>query len=239
MSLRQGGFSAPPYDSWNLGDHVGDDPLAVARNRERLVRALGVRPVWLNQVHGAKVVDAAAHLDGPAPSADASWTSQPGVACVVGVADCLPVLFAAPHGRAVGAAHAGWRGLAAGVLESALRAVCEAAACPPSELIAWLGPAIGPAHFEVGPDVFHAFGGGVHFQLRPHAATPDGSPRWLADLPGLARDRLYSAGLRRITQAGVCTVSQPDRCFSYRRDRVTGRMVAAVWLRVDASGAAT
>lgn len=231
MSLRSGGVSAPPFDSLNLGDHVGDDPQAVVRNRSRFVRALGARPVWLNQVHGAQVVDASAHLDGPRPTADASWTSEPGIACVIGVADCLPVLLAARNEGAVGAAHAGWRGLAAGVLEAALAAVCRAASCSPLDVEAWLGPAIGPDHFEVGEDVLEAFGGGSHFHPRPPGAHPDGRPRWLADLPGLARQRLQSAGVRRIADAGLCTVSHPDRCFSYRRDRQTGRMAAAVWLR--------
>ena len=231
MSLRSGGVSAPPFDSLNLGDHVGDDPQAVAHNRSRFVRALGVRPVWLNQVHGARVVDASAHLDGLRPTADASWTSEPGIACVIGVADCLPVLLAARNGGAVGAAHAGWRGLAAGVVEAALAAVCEAASCGPSEVEVWLGPAIGPDHFEVGEDVWQAFGGGPHFRPRPPGTHPDGRPRWLADLPGLARQRLQSAGVGRVADAGLCTVSHPERCFSHRRDRQTGRMAAAVWLR--------
>ena len=231
MSLRSGGVSAPPFDSLNLGDHVGDDPQAVAHNRALFVRALGVRPVWLHQVHGAHVVDASAHTDGPPPTADASWTSESGIACVIGVADCLPVLLAACNGGAVGAAHAGWRGLAAGVVEAALAAVCRAASCGPSDVEVWLGPAIGPDHFEVGEDVLEAFEGGPHFRACPPGVHPDGRPRWLADLPGLARQRLQSAGVRRIAEAGLCTVRHPERCFSYRRDRQTGRMAAAVWLR--------
>lgn len=236
MSLRQGGVSASPFDSLNLGDHVGDDPAAVAQNRERFFRALGAHPVWLRQVHGAQVVDASLHLAGPPPTADASWASQPGIACVVAVADCLPVLLAARNEGAVGAAHAGWRGLAAGVLEAAVEAVCRAAACPPSEVEAWLGPAIGPGQFEVGEEVLQAFGGGPQFLPKPGASHPDGRPRWLADLPALARMRLASVGLRRVVDAGLCTVSHPDRCFSYRRDRQTGRMAAAVWLRDPGGG---
>ena len=146
------------------------------------------------------------------------------------VADCLPVLFAAPGARGVGAAHAGWRGLAAGVLEATVQALCDAAGCAPQELSAWLGPCIGPRQFEVGADVLDAFGPAAdrHFQLRPRA---DGAPRWLADLPALARDRLQAAGVARISGGAWCTVEEPSRFFSFRRDRVTGRMAAAVWLR--------
>ena len=228
MTTRHGGVSAAPFDSFNLRAAVGDDPQAVAQNQRLLAQAIGARPVFLDQVHGARVVrlgasdaapDAAVHR------ADASITTEPGIACTVQVADCLPVLFAAPQGRAVGAAHAGWRGLALGVLESTLAQVCDAAHCAPDQVQAWLGACIGPAQFEVGPDVLDAFGpsGAPRFAAK-------GPGKWLADLPALARDRLHAAGLRSIGGGEWCTVSDPSRFFSFRRDRITGRMAAAVWI---------
>jgi YfiH family protein len=230
MSTRNGGTSAGAYDSLNLGDHVGDTPAAVATNRARWSALMsGAQPAWLKQVHGAVVVDAARVLrQGRAAPADGSWTREPGVACVVQVADCLPVLFAARNGRAVGAAHAGWRGLAMGVVERTALAVAQAAGCGPDALSCWLGPCIGPARFEVGTEVVDAFGGGPRFVSRPRA---DGQPRWLADLPGLTRDRMQVLGLRRVSGGTWCTVEDPSSFFSFRRDGVTGRMAAAVWLR--------
>lgn len=232
MTTRAGGVSAPPFDSFNVRVAVGDAPAAVAENRRRLQQAIGAAPVWLNQVHGARVVrvGAADAVDGAAVlTADACVTATPGVACTAQVADCLPVLFAAPGGRAVGAAHAGWRGLAGGVLEATLAAVCETAACEPSEVHAWLGACIGPTRFEVGADVLEAFGvapGGVasvHFK-------PKSAGKWWADLPGLARQRLGAAGAGHVSGGQWCTVSDASRFFSYRREPVTGRMVAAVWI---------
>lgn len=230
MSTRVGGVSAAPFDSLNLGRSAGDEAAAVAENRRRFTAALGgARPVWLSQVHGARVLRLRADDDAAsvAPAADAALTTDPGVACTVMVADCLPVLFAAPGGRGVAAAHAGWRGLAAGVLEATVDALCAAVACAPEELCAWLGPAIGPRRFEVGADVVEAFGGGPRFVARPRA---DGTLRWLADLPGLAGDRLRAAGLSRISGGELCTVEDASRFFSFRRDGITGRMAAAVWL---------
>lgn len=230
MSTRQGGVSLGPYASLNLGDHVDDDPAAVRANRALLVQQMqGARPVWLRQVHGSTVVDGAAALaQGLVPEADGSWTREPGVACVVQVADCLPVLFAAFNGEAVGAAHAGWRGLACGVVERTAHAVALAAGCAPHELACWLGPCIGPRQFEVGADVLQAFGGGARFISRPR---PDGQARWLADLAGLARDRLGALGLRDVSGGVSCTVEAASSFFSFRRDGITGRMAAAVWLR--------
>ena len=230
MSLRTGGVSCPPYDQLNLGDHVGDDPAAVAENRRRFAAALGAAPVWLRQVHGARVVDAAAALGAEPPEADGAWTDRPGIACAVLVADCMPVLLAARNGRAVGAAHAGWRGLAAGVLERTAEAVARAAGCAPDEIVAWLGPGIGPANFEVGAEVLTAFDGHPPERFRP-GAPREGRARWWADLPGLARDRLQRAGLERIDGGRWCTVADGSRFFSFRRDGVTGRLAAAVWLR--------
>jgi len=231
ISTRRGGVSAPPFDSLDLrpaglpGD--GDDaPEARRENERRFVAAIGARPVWLDQVHGNRVV----RIDAAAPDlqrADASICTERAVACVVRVADCLPVLLCSADGAAVGAAHAGWRGLAAGVLENTVAALCDAASCEPGRLLAWLGPCIGPRCFEVGADVRQAFGGDeAFFVWRPR---PDGSPRWLADLPGLARARLARAGVAQVGGGEACTVEDPARFFSYRRDGRTGRMAAAVW----------
>ena len=235
MTTRHGGGSRAPWQTMNVGAAVGDDAAAVAANRALFARAIGAVPVWLRQVHGSRVVrvgraDAA---DGTAsPEADASVTTEAGVACAVQVADCLPLLFAGRGGRAVAAAHAGWRGLAAGVAERTLQAVCDAASCEPDAVHVWLGACIGPRRFEVGVDVLDAFGadpraGGGRFVARG-AAHPG---KWLADLTGLARDRLTAAGVRDVRGGGWCTVSDASRFFSFRRDGVTGRMVAAVWIR--------
>ncbi len=238
MTIRRGGFSAVPFDSMNVRDGLGDEPSAVARNQTLLAGAIGVPPVYLNQVHGCRVVRLSqcdAIGDAPLANADASLTTVRGVACAIQVADCLPVLMAAPGG--VAAAHAGWRGLAAGVLEATLAALCEAAGCAPSAVEVWLGPCIGPRHFEVGDDVRSAFGhdqdagpGSANVLQTPRFA-PLGNGKWLADLPLLARDRLGAAGVVSISGGTWCTVEDASRFFSFRRDRITGRMVAAIWLR--------
>jgi YfiH family protein len=230
MTTRRGGTSRPPFDSMNLQPGV-DDPGAVAANQARLAAAIGATPVFLKQVHGDRVVrlgaaDAAAGA--AEPVADASCTTEPGIACTVRIADCLPVLFAAPDGRAVGAAHAGWRGLAAGVLERTVAALCEAGDCAPAQLSAWLGAAIGPARFQVGADVLEAFGASASAPDRRF--VPQFPGKWLADLPGLARDRLARAGVQRVGGGTWCTVDDSARFFSFRRDGTTGRMAAAVWI---------
>lgn len=236
MTTRDGGVSVAPWDSMNLGDAVGDDADAFAHNRRRFARVTGALPVFLRQVHGVRVATitrADAAVGAPHLQADASVTVEPGVACTVLVADCLPVLMSAPEGRAVAAAHAGWRGLAAGVVEGALHAVCEAASCEPGDVTCWLGACIGPRQFEVGADVLQAFGGdaasGGRFVARD---VPGGAaPKWLADLPGLARDRLRAAGVRRVGGGAWCTLEDRARFFSFRRDGLTGRMAAAIWNR--------
>ncbi len=228
MSSRSGGVSQGPFESLNLGRSAGDRPAAVDENRRRFAVALGAAPHWMSQVHGKRVLRLGAGLADGKGSADAAITTEPGFACTVMVADCLPALLAAPGGRGVGAAHAGWRGLAGGVLEACATALAEAARCRTDELVAWLGPCIGPRQFEVGADVVAAFDAGPRFVERRRA---DGSQRWLADLPGLATDRLRSAGLMQISASGLCTVENASRFFSYRRDGVTGRMAAAIWLR--------
>ena len=253
MTTRAGGASRAPYESLNLGVACGDDPAHVAHNRDVVARAIGATPVYLKQVHGRHVLrltDADTRAGLPLQEADASVTTEPGIACAVQAADCLPVLFAAPGARAVGAAHAGWRGLSGGVLEATLSAVCEAAACAPQDVVTWLGACIGPNRFEVGADVLQAFGAGAgspRFTPRRRAAGEDagenavegaresvgeaaGEPKWLADLAGLARDRLLAAGVREVAGGRWCTVGEPSRFFSYRRDRVTGRMAAFVWI---------
>ena len=227
MTTRAGGVSAAPFDRMNLRFGIGDDDAAVARNRAILAEAIGRPPLFLDQVHGSHVLRLAASSDERTlPQADASITTERGVACAVQVADCLPVLFAAPAGRGVGAAHAGWRGLAGGVLEATVTALCDAAACAPHELCAWLGPCIGPAAFEVGADVVAAFGDDAANCFVPRAQPG----KWLADLPALARQRLRAAGVEAISGGSWCTATDASRFFSFRRDRVTGRMVAAVWL---------
>jgi len=237
MSTRHGGVSQGPWASLNLGGACGDVLADVAVNRQRFASALGARPVWLRQVHGTNVVQ----LDGASPGADllpadAAWTATPGIACTVLVADCLPVLLAARDGSAVAAAHAGWRGLAAGVLEATVQALQQGAGVAPRDLMAWLGPCIGPQAFEVGADVLAGFGvlpetaGPDVFLYRPRA---DGTPRWRAYLPALASARLQAAGVPEgaIHACGHCTFSEPSDLFSFRRDGVTGRLAAAIWRR--------
>ena len=240
MSQRGGGMSSGEdgrYASLNLGVAVGDEPAAVAENRARFAAALGAQPVWLRQVHGIRVMRLHAGSDmTPDEPADAAWTSDPGVACTVQVADCLPVLFARRDGSAVAAAHAGWRGLAAGVLEATLQALCNGAddgrRTAPADVVAWLGPCIGPREFEVGADVVQAFGedpAAPDARCFVYRARPEGTARWLVHLTRLARKRLAAAGVQHITEARACTAEDRSAFFSFRRDGVTGRMAAAVW----------
>ncbi len=224
MTPRAGGVSAAPWNSLNLGDHVGDVPAHVAANREYLRRQLPAEPGWLRQVHSARVVD----LDvTPAPDceADASVSRQPGAVCAVLTADCLPVLFCDRAGSVVAAAHAGWRGLADGVLEATVAAM----AVPPGEILAWMGAAIGPRKFEVGEDVRDAF---ITQHAETHAAFAPQAARgkWLADIYALARVRLSHAGVQAVYGGSRCTYSEADTFFSYRRDGVTGRMASVIWL---------
>ena len=222
QTTRNGGYSAAPYASLNLGDHVGDAPLAVARNRQLLVPLLPSEPVWLKQVHGTEVADA-----GQAtcwPQADACITSHPGAVCAVMTADCLPVLLCDEQGSVVGAAHAGWRGLCDGVIEQTVRAMNV----PPPSLMAWLGPAIGPQAFEVDEEVRAAF-----VAQQPEAAAafvPGATNKWLADIYQLARLRLLALGITRIYGGGLCTHTDQKQFFSYRRDGATGRMGTFIWI---------
>ncbi len=232
MTTRHGGTSHGAFQSMNVGNAVGDDATRVGANRAILAGACGAGTVFLRQVHGARVVRVGARDAAPgAPvhEADACVTTEPGVACVVQVADCLPVLFAAPGARAVGAAHAGWRGLAAGVLENTADAVAEAAGCNRADLVTWLGACIGAEAFEVGPEVRAAFAGDTDPALAAQFRTGEGD-RWFADLRGLARERLRGVGVSRVSASDACVVRDASRFFSYRRDGITGRMAACVWI---------
>jgi hypothetical protein len=228
VTTRAGGVSAGPCATMNLGRRSRDDAEAVAENERRFQAFLPGNPVWLDQVHGTAAVTLAREAETlPMPVADAAVTRARGVVCAVLTADCLPVLFADDAGTVVGIAHAGWRGMAAGVLEATVAALREAGARPGS-VVAWLGPAIGPSAFEVGDDVRAAF-----LAADPRAATcfaPHRGDRWLADLYGLARQRLARGGVTRVGGGGFCTFAEPARFFSHRRERESGRMAAAVWL---------
>lgn len=223
-TTRRGGVSQGVFASLNLGDHVGDDPAAVAANRAIICRQVDARPVWLNQVHGIRVIDAAAVDRGRPPEADAAFTRATGTACVVMTADCLPVLFCDDAGTVVAAAHAGWRGLLSGVLEATVAAMDV----PAGSLMAWLGPAIGPEAFEVGGEVRDAFVG-VAVEAAD-AFKPAAAGKWLADIYLLSRQRLAGQGVNRVFGGNFCTVIDQDRFFSYRRDGQTGRMASLIWL---------
>lgn len=222
-TTRVGGVSRGPYESFNLGDRAGDDPECVRRNRALLRAALNLplEPVWLRQVHGVSVVDAAARAG---VTADGAWSGMPGVVCVVLTADCLPVFLCDREGTKVALVHAGWRGLAAGVIEAGARAL----GIPGPELLAHLGPGIGPQAYEVGDDVRLAFvdkDAGAARAFQPH-----GADKWRADMYGLARMRLLALGVRAITGGEYCTYRERDKFFSYRRDGVCGRMASLIWL---------
>lgn len=222
-TTREGGISRGAFASLNLGGR-DDAPAAIAENRRRLAAALGLRgaPQWLSQVHGTRVLEAP--FAQPHPEADASFTTALRVACAVQAADCLPVLFCDEQASVVAAAHAGWRGLAAGVLEATVARL----PAPASRLMAWLGPAIGPGHFEVGAEVRKAF---IEVDAGAAEAFWAGArPQyWFADLFALARRRLARAGVAQIYGGGLCTYSDPARFFSYRRDGATGRIAALIW----------
>lgn len=226
QTTRVGGVSAEPYDSLNLAGHVGDDALKVAANRQLLSPYVPTEPLWLNQVHGIAVVDAASRL----PDADASFTRAPNVVCATMTADCLPVLLCDEAGTVVAAVHAGWRGLCDGVIEAAVAAMQT----PPKNLMAWLGPAIGPNAFEVGTEVLDAFiSHDREAELAFRAATDD---KWLGDIYLLAKQRLHKLGVERIYGGGLCTYTDQARFFSFRRDGVTGRMASMIWLDSHSEG---
>ena len=232
ITNRHGGFSQPPFDSLNLGSHVGDDPVVVQKNRDALKALLPNEPVWLNQVHGTQVIDADLHHSG-IPNADASVTTNPGRVLAIMTADCLPVLLTSRDGKVVGAAHAGWRGLAAGVIEQTVALMRakqgdHTQTQTQNEILAYLGPAIGPHAFEVGTEVRDIF-----IAQNPASAACfeqlQENGKYLADIYGLACLRLNALGIDVIEGGGECTVQNPDY-FSYRRDQKTGRMGSFIWI---------
>lgn len=231
-TTRRGGVSLPPYDDGagggglNLGMHVNDHPVSVAMNRQRLRSCLPAEPAWLTQVHGTTVVDAALVQD-VSTEADASIATQPGVVCVVQTADCLPVLLCDLKGRAVGAAHAGWRGLLDGVLQETVRRMRVKGA---DEIVAWLGPAIGPACFEVGQEVADAFIGRQAAAAAAFKPAPGRKDKHFADIYVLARLALAEVGVTGLSGGRRCTVNEGSDFYSYRRDGVTGRMASLIWL---------
>jgi YfiH family protein len=218
-TTRAGGFSKDRWNSMNLGLQCGDDPLAVQRNREKLVSLLPASPQWLRQVHGTQVV---AHplIAGAEPEADGLLSFSPSQVCAVLTADCLPVLFCNRSGNRVAVAHAGWRGLAQGVLQATVKQMKET----PGEIMAWLGPAIGPEVYEVGEDVRQAFAEEQGICFRKNGET------WMLDLYGVARRILTQLGITAVYGGHFCTFSDNERFFSYRRDGVTGRMASVIWL---------
>jgi YfiH family protein len=223
-TTRQGGVSRGVFSSMNPADHVGDEPQAVATNRDRLQQLLELpaRPVWLQQVHGITVANAASVSN--TPQADAAFTCSPGVVCAVLTADCLPLLLCDRAGECVAAVHAGWRGLAAGVIERAVDVLCR----PGRELLAWLGPAISPAVYTVGGEVRDTFMAHDPRAVSAFTTQPDGG--WYADLYHLARQRLEDRGVENVYGGGYCSYAEPERFFSYRRDGACGRMASLIWL---------
>ena len=231
-TTREGGFSKAPFDTLNLGDHVGDDALMVEKNRQTLLSDMGVSSAqWLEQVHGIDCVSASP--SGSVPQADACWSDQSGLACVVMTADCLPVFFCNMQGDRVAVAHAGWRGLLDGVLENTLKVFSAT-----DKVIAWLGPAIGPSAFEVGAEVrqqfldTHALLDKDLVSLTDTAFKPvdNNGDKFLADIYQLARLRLELAGVVRIGECERCTYTENKHFFSYRREGQTGRMASLIWL---------
>ncbi|MEH6576701.1 MAG: peptidoglycan editing factor PgeF [Amphritea sp.] len=223
-TTRVGGVSLPPFASMNLGDHVGDDSVAVSANRTKLAQHLGLSlpPQWLSQVHGTDLVEAQA--DSRVFQADACWSKQPGQACVIMTADCLPVFFTDQQASRVAVAHAGWRGLVEGVLENTLQLFPD-----PGQVIAWLGPAIGPDAFEVGGEVRQQFCERLAASDAAFKPSPN-EGKWLANIYQLARLRLQRAGVTAITGGDHCTFSESDLFYSYRRESVTGRMASIIWI---------
>lgn len=222
QTTRRGGVSQAPWQSFNLGTHVGDDSAAVEANRAALRACLPSEPLWLEQVHGIVAVDPGKWAK--TTQADACVSRTPGAVCVVMTADCLPVLFCDRSGSVVASAHAGWRGLQAGILENTVQAM----KCPPEDVLAWLGPAIGPGAFEVGDEVRQAFMAAA--PIAEEAFVSHGPGKWLCDLYRLARQRLTSIGVTEISGGNLCTFSDTARFYSYRRDGVTGRMASLIWL---------
>jgi YfiH family protein len=236
-STRVGGVSNPPFDDFNLGLNAGDDPVDVMQNRAFLRTHLPSEPMWLKQIHGVTVsTPASRQAIGVGPfEADASVTNIPDEVLAVLTADCMPVLFASKNGEVIGVAHAGWRGLSRGVLENTIQAMCGlSSSLSPQDILAWMGPAIGPTAFEVGEDVLEAFSGQSQSILSQAFSPILGQPgKYLADLYTLARDRLNSLGIKQIDGGDFCTFTDEQRFFSYRRDKATGRFASLIWISPD------
>jgi YfiH family protein len=239
-TTRLGGLSQGKFSEFNLGTHVGDDDVSVKRNRQKLLQALPSEPLWLNQVHGTEVIDADSALGTSLPSADASCTMTPGRVLAILTADCLPVVIADSSATIVGVAHAGWRGLHGGVLQALIAAMRQKAGKGASGVDhtdganstykAWLGPCIGPQSFQVGQDVYDAFVALQHDFAGFFKTDASARNKWHCDLPGLARAILKSQGVESVVWSGDCTVRDPTRFFSYRREGITGRMATLAWL---------
>lgn len=221
QTTRRGGLSVKPYDTLNLGSHVQDNSVTVAQNRQLLSHYLPSEPVWLNQVHGIEVVDAAQCTC--VPEADAAFARQRSVVCVTMTADCLPVLLCDKQGTVVAAVHAGWRSLCDGVIETTVKKMQAS----PADLMAWLGPAIGPQAFEVGGEVKAAF---VAKDAQSEIAFISHGDKWLGNLYLIAKQRLANVGVSAVYGGEECTYSQPEKYFSFRRDGITGRMASLIWL---------
>ncbi len=223
ITTRHGGYSQPPFEHFNLAQHVGDATEAVSRNRGLLRQQLHLpaEPAWLQQVHGTQVIEA---TQAEAQPADAAWTRTPGIICTVMTADCLPLLLCDRAGSCVAAVHVGWRGLTAGIIQAAISTLPVDA----DRLLAWLGPCIGPGAYEVGADVYAACQQGLPGS---DGAFRDSRPgHWWADLPALSRLALTAAGVRHCSTSGLCTYSQPATFYSHRRDGKTGRMASLIWI---------
>ncbi|MFM9835762.1 MAG: peptidoglycan editing factor PgeF [Methylophilaceae bacterium] len=225
QTTRLGGFSSAPYDSLNLGDHVKDNPIIVAKNRQLLNPYMPSEPVWLNQVHGIRVIDAA--LSSCLESADAAYTAKPKTVCVTMTADCLPVLLCDQAGTVVAAVHAGWRSLCDGVIEATVETMQTQKFPQDTQIMAWLGPAIGPQAFEVGGEVRAQF---IEKDMQAESAFIKSGDKWLCDLYKIVQQRLTKLGVKQIYGGGFCTYSDKARFFSFRRDGDTGRMGTFIWL---------
>jgi YfiH family protein len=231
QTTRNKGYSHAPYDTLNLGSHVKDNPQHVAQNRQLLSQYLPSEPVWLNQVHGIHVVDAA--NTNCVPDADASFSIRENVVCVTMTADCLPVLLCNNAGTVVAAIHAGWRSLCDGVIEATVAQILTTTPVKPADLIAWLGPAIGPQAFEVGGEVRMQFiekDAQADLAFKKHPAFKPHDDKWLGDIYQIATQRLNNLSVTKIYGGGLCTYTDKERFFSFRRDGDTGRMATLIWL---------
>ncbi len=236
-TTRKGGISRHPFNSLNLGLNAGDDPSVVIQNRSIVRSNLPTEPIWLKQVHGVAVSTPVTRVSsaGKVIEADASVSNIPNEVLIILTADCMPVLFTSRNGDVVGAAHAGWRGLSSGVLENTIQEMCNLSpGLMTKDILVWMGPAIGPSAFEVGEDVLQAFAGYAQSTLSRAFRPIVGSPgKYFVDLYLLARDRLQTLGIEEITGGGLCTFTDQENFFSYRRDGITGRFASLIWIAAD------